>query len=83
VKRLLFALLAVASVTLGAGLSVTPAQAQSEPAWCAYSSGAGGMVQCAYATLEQCKASIGGLTGYCQPNPRLTANASMRRPVRH
>lgn len=77
-KRLLFALLAVASVALGAGSTGAQAQVRREPAWCAFSSSSQGLMQCAYATLEQCRAFLGG-QGYCERNPRATAFASMKR----
>jgi len=80
-KRLRFALFAAASVALGAGSTAVQAQGSHEPAWCAYSSGAAGIVQCSYATIEQCRAYV-GQTGFCQANPRLTTFASMKHNVK-
>lgn len=45
------------------------AKAQDLP-WCAIFSGdLGGVRSCAYSTQEQCRATVSGVGGFCQPNP--------------
>ena len=61
--------LALAAVASPFAASI-PAQAV-EYAYCA--SGTWGSGGCAYATLEQCQAFIGGAGGSCVGNPRYTA----------
>jgi Protein of unknown function (DUF3551) len=48
-------------------LPVTEADAASN-AWCAVYSRRGSE-NCGYATLEQCRAQVLGLGGWCRPNP--------------
>jgi len=45
--------------------------------WCAdYSSGhLGGASNCGFVTLEQCRATVSGVGGFCQPNPWYTGAA--------
>src|SRR6516162_4459029 len=50
-------------------LPVTDAAAASN-AWCAVYSRRGGTSEnCGYATLNQCRAQVLGLGGWCRPNP--------------
>ena len=44
--------------------------AQSDPyRWCAtYGNGFGGAENCYFMTVEQCRASVSGLGGFCRPN---------------
>jgi hypothetical protein len=47
-------------------------QAQADPyRWCAVygSFGGGGVESCWYLTLEQCRASVSGLGGFCKESP--------------
>ena len=38
--------------------------------WCAqYSGRAGGATNCGFFTLEQCRATVSGIGGFCAPNP--------------
>jgi hypothetical protein len=38
--------------------------------WCAvYSGRMGGATNCGFITLEQCRATVSGIGGFCQPNP--------------
>ena len=47
----------------------TPAQAAIEYPWCAqYSGDEGGGRNCGFSTLEQCRATISGIGGFCEPN---------------
>jgi hypothetical protein len=45
------------------------AQAQEYP-YCARQGGRNSYENCGYATLEQCRASVSGVGGFCAPNPR-------------
>ena len=49
-------------------LPVTDAAAASN-AWCAVYNRRGGSENCGYATLNQCRAQVLGLGGWCRPNP--------------
>ena len=50
---------------------VTPARAEIEYPWCAQYSGDGdgdGGRNCGFSTLEQCRATVSGIGGSCEPN---------------
>lgn len=53
----------------------------NEP-WCAYLVTFGSS-DCAYATLEQCKRTLSGIGGWCEPNLRLQADMPRRRHSRY
>ena len=52
--------------------------------WCAeYTGGAlGGSSNCYFQTLEQCRATVSGVGGYCSPNPFYTGGSSAPRRAR-
>ena len=55
-----------------------PTQAQIYP-WCAvYSGGMGGGTNCGFSTLAQCRATVSGIGGFCDPNPFYTGPAKSR-----
>jgi hypothetical protein len=57
------------TIMICAGL---PASVQADPyRWCAdYSGGfGGGGTNCGFVTLEQCRATVSGIGGFCRPNP--------------
>ncbi len=59
----------VMGIVLGIGAAGT---AHADPyRWCAqYSSGhLGGASNCYFMTIEQCRATVSGVGGYCAPNP--------------
>jgi hypothetical protein len=63
--------IAVAALfTLIAGSAAVPAHADPYR-WCAQYGGygGGGVESCYYLTLEQCRASVSGLGGWCQESP--------------
>jgi hypothetical protein len=63
-------------------LEPSPARAQEYP-WCAMSCPGGGGPMCTYTTLDQCRASLVGGSGYCEPNPRANASpATFKRTQR-
>ena len=48
------------------------AAAEVEYPWCAaYTGKARGVVTCGFVTREQCLATVYGVGGFCQPNPRV------------
>lgn len=64
-------------------LPLTPAAAQQhiEYPWCANYSGddAGGGSNCGFSTIEQCRATVSGIGGFCDPNPFY--NQAAQRPA--
>jgi hypothetical protein len=53
---------------LGAGLLCVPANADPYH-WCAmYSGGRGGSDNCYFVTIEQCRAAVSGVGGFCRVN---------------
>lgn len=60
------------------GLDANAAGADPHP-WCAVSGGSGS-TSCSFMTLEQCRATIVGIGGFCQPNPMF---AGPPAPVGH
>jgi len=74
-----FAALALAAPAL----FTAPASAQPahiEYPWCAvYGGDAGGASNCGFTTIEQCRATVSGIGGSCEPNQFYTAS----RPAVH
>jgi hypothetical protein len=60
-----FLLLAVLITPL-AGIG-TPAQAQNYP-WCAFYNAGDNAQNCGFVTVEQCRATVHGIGGFCGPN---------------
>ena len=68
--RLVFAFTALA---LPALLASSPARAYEMPydpyPWCAvYAGDGGGGTNCGFLTIEQCRATVSGIGGFCAPN---------------
>jgi hypothetical protein len=62
----------LAGVLLAGAFGPTEAQASRAQAgaWCAQQPGeAGGIFDCSYATFEQCRAFIHGVSNFCLRNP--------------
>jgi uncharacterized protein DUF3551 len=62
------------AILLGSSLF---APSKADPyAWCAEYTGGGlgGSSNCYFTTLEQCRATVSGVGGYCSPNPFYTGN---------
>jgi hypothetical protein len=58
-----------------------PARAEIEYPWCAeYGGHDGGAENCGFETLEQCRATVSGIGGFCQRNLRYNEPAN---PARH
>jgi hypothetical protein len=79
-KTITSAVLLLALVVL-VGLA-TPARAQIYYPWCAEYGGGmgGGGTNCGFSTLEQCRATVSGIGGFCVRNSFYTGNPD--RPVR-
>jgi hypothetical protein len=64
----------------------TPARAEIEYPWCAqYGGGDSGGRNCGFSTIEQCRATISGMGGFCEPNlfyPGLTSDTSQTKRKR-
>jgi hypothetical protein len=70
-----------------ASMSATPARAAIEYPWCAQYGGGeeGGGRNCGFSTLEQCRATISGIGGFCEPNlfyPGSASDTSQRKRKR-
>jgi hypothetical protein len=73
-----------ALTTLAALTVFTPTAGQAEPyPWCAQYSGgrSGGGRNCGFVTLEQCRATVSGMGGFCEQNLFYTGPAE--RPAKH
>ena len=69
----------LAIVISAAMLMVTsPASATITYPWCALYSEPGSSTNCGFSTIEQCRATISGIGGYCGENPFYTAPAARR-----
>ena len=76
-RRLLAATIMVAVAVL-----LMPAAGMADPyKWCAvYGDRDGGASNCGFVTLEQCRWTISGIGGFCDPNPFYTGPAE--RPAK-
>ena len=73
---------AAAFVFLTAGALLDTAKADPYP-WCAEYTGGGlgGSSNCYFMTIEQCRATVSGVGGYCSPNPFYTGAPVNQRPA--
>ena len=70
------ALIGIAAIASLAALA-TPVRAEIEYPWCAqYSGGSSGGRNCGFSTLEQCRATVSGIGGFCEPNLFYPGSAS-------
>lgn len=72
-----------AAAAFAALITMMPSAGQADPyKWCANYSGddGGGGTNCGFVTLEQCRATISGMGGYCDRNPFYTGPAE--RPAK-
>ena len=70
-RQALFAFSTLAAASAFAYMP-TPAHARDYP-WCAqYSERSVGARNCGFVTFAQCQATISGVGGFCEPNPRYT-----------
>jgi len=80
-------ILAALTVALPVTLSNAPANALPyDPyPWCAdYSAGnGGGGTNCGFLTIEQCRATVSGIGGFCVPNQFYNPGPGHTRSARH
>ncbi len=72
----------IALATLGlllAAFATDKASAQDYP-WCANMGHDIGATNCGFTTLEQCRATVSGVGGFCAPNPSYRAPYPARPP---
>lgn len=74
-------LLAV-TIIAAVAMLLMPASGSADPyKWCAvYSGDMGGATNCGFVTIEQCRATVSGIGGFCDPNPFYTGPAE--RPAK-
>jgi hypothetical protein len=78
----------LAAVAATATLISAPAGAYEMPydpyRWCAvYGAVLGGATNCGFITLEQCRQTIAGLGGFCNPNPFYNPHPAKQKRRRH
>ena len=74
--------LLAATIIATVAVFLMPAVGSADPyKWCAvYSGDMGGGTNCGFVTIEQCRATISGIGGFCDPNPFYTGPAE--RPAK-
>jgi uncharacterized protein DUF3551 len=66
-----------------ASAALTPAHADPYR-WCAQYGGKSGATNCYFMTIEQCRAAVSGVGGFCMPNGFYTGpDEPQRRPRSH
>jgi hypothetical protein len=79
------ALMGIAAIASLTALT-TPVGAEIEYPWCAqYSGRGGGGRNCGFSTIEQCRATVSGIGGFCEPNlfyPGAASDTSQRKRKR-
>jgi Protein of unknown function (DUF3551) len=74
----------VLAILLGCGLAAAfagEATAHGRPIypWCAFYNATGGIVECLYSEIAQCRASVSGVGGFCYQNPQFVEALPPRR----
>jgi len=69
--------LSLAGLIFGVLLPTGSVHAQNYP-WCAQYSGNFGGRNCGFSTLQQCRATVSGVGGFCIKNPMAQVNQSRR-----
>lgn len=75
--------LLAATLMAAAAVVLMPAAGSADPyKWCAVYGGdeSGGGTNCGFVTIEQCRATISGIGGFCEPNQFYTGPAE--RPAK-
>ena len=75
----------LAALALATVLAPAPARAYDMPydpyPWCAvYGGDAGGASNCGFLTIEQCRATVSGIGGFCEPNQFYNPGRAAARP---
>ena len=61
--------LALATFVLASSTALAYEMPYDPYPWCAvYGGGAGGASNCGFLTIEQCRATVSGIGGFCEPN---------------
>jgi len=60
-----------------------PWQIRQNYPWCAFMNAAGGITECLYADIAQCRAAVSGVGGYCYENPSFVPPPPVRRARKH
>jgi len=70
------------TIVAAAAVVLMPAAGKADPyKWCAvYSGDMDGGTNCGFVTIEQCRATVSGIGGFCNPNPFYTGPAE--RPAK-
>ena len=72
-------LIATAALALLAAFNVPSARAEIEYPWCAYYGHFGTQAtNCGFTSYRQCMATVSGIGGYCDRNPRYRAKRPRR-----
>ena len=84
IRPAIFMLAAVAGVALAPSAAPAYDMPYDPYPWCAvYSGEAGGATNCGFLTIAQCRATVSGMGGFCEPNqfynPRPGARSSRQR----
>jgi hypothetical protein len=73
-------LASAALIALSTSVLAPAAQAETNYPWCAYlGMRDGGGINCGFTTLRQCEATISGIGGYCDRNPRYGGSRHSQR----
>jgi Protein of unknown function (DUF3551) len=87
-RRTTSALFIVAAIASSFAL-ITPARAEIQYPWCAvYGMGGDLGTNCGFSTIEQCRATVSGIGGWCEPNqfykgPINSGGSQQRKKKRH
>ena len=73
-------LIAAAALMTFAAINAPSARAEVQYPWCAYYGHFGNQAtNCGFTSLRQCQATVHGIGGYCDRNPRYRAPRKHRR----
>jgi hypothetical protein len=75
--------LLAATIISAVTVVLMPTTGSADPyKWCAvYGSDMGGASNCGFVTIEQCRATVSGMGGFCEPNQFYTGPAE--KPAQH
>ena len=78
----------LASILMPVAFAQTPASAYEMPydpyPWCAvYGGDAGGASNCGFLTIQQCRETISGMGGFCEPNQFYNPHPATSRARKH
>jgi hypothetical protein len=76
--RLLLFVLGIPVLVIGIG---SRAEAESYP-WCAVYDGGDTSNNCGFVTVEQCRVTVSGIGGICEPNTQYQPTNSLQHPPR-